>query len=137
MRSLYKAPPHSQVTDTLYMGGVGDPRPSMLGGASLLNKLTIRKRKNFSKMNAAMQNNVTKAAQQYLNAVRQLRWFDVCEDIDTLVAVVPSLVDAGFDRSEILDALGHMGQEDGEWLDTVLEPISEDRPWMNWGRSLN
>jgi len=81
--------------------------------------------------------NVTKATQQYLNAVRQLRWFDVSGDMDALVALVPSLVDAGYDRAEILDALGHMGQDDGEWFDIILDPVVEARPWMNWGRSLN
>ncbi len=84
-----------------------------------------------------MQNNVTKAAQGYLNAVRQLRWFNVREDFDTLVTIVPSLVDAGYDRSEILDALARMGEDDEDVFETIIDTLADDRPWMNWGRSLN
>lgn len=98
-------------------------------------RATIKKGK--PSVNIEMQNNVTKAAQGYLNAVRQLRWFNVREDVDALVAIVPTLVDAGYDRSEILDALVQMGQDDEEAFDIILGPIAETRPWMNWGRSLN
>jgi hypothetical protein len=95
----------------------------------------MRKGKSF--VNSEMQNNVTIAAQGYLNAVRQLGWFNVEEDFDTLAVIVPSLVDAGYDRAEILDVLARMGEDDEDMFETIVDTLVDDRPWMNWGRSLN
>jgi hypothetical protein len=68
----------------------------------------------------------------------QSGWFTLeSTDMDGLVQIVPSLVDAGYSRAEILEVLGRMGQDDGEWFDAILDPIADAHPWMNWGTKLN
>jgi hypothetical protein len=101
-------------------------------------QLGVNDNKNgYDYVNTQMINNVTKAAQGYLNAVRQLRWFNFNDDMDNLLEIVPSLADAGCSRAEILEVLGHMGQEGGEWVDEMLDSIAYAHPWMNWGTKLN
>lgn len=88
-------------------------------------------------MNTKMQQTIIDTSKAYLNAIRGLRWFDLQDDHDNLIPLVHDLIDAGFNREEILEVAKRMGHDDADSIDMIVDPIAEDRPWMDWGRSLN